>query len=109
MIHSRLLSRLRRGLQRPGGRRLFLSLTALMLLVQTGLPAHEDTHPIGYPDTHCQYCVMAGHLFSVTAIAIALPTPPLRAERPLAVLIEFHVPTHPRTHFSRGPPSEISM
>lgn len=105
MKPARLLPRLRRGLRRVTGRRLFLALATCLLLVQTGLPAHQDSHPLGYPDTHCQYCVMAGHLFSVPVVTLPPPVAPVPADRPLATLVEFQIPALPRTRFSRAPPS----
>ncbi|MDE2195731.1 MAG: hypothetical protein KGJ56_00880 [Gammaproteobacteria bacterium] len=102
-----LLRRLGRASQGPGGRRLLLLLAAIVLLVQTGFPAHEDSHPLGSPNTQCQYCVLGGHLFSVPNTAIEAPAPPLHAEIPLPALVTVHVPPFPRTRFSRGPPAEI--
>lgn len=98
------MQRCRRALREAEPRRLFLALAAVILLVQTGFPAHQDTHPIGSPDTQCQYCVMAGHALGVPGIAQLPPASPARAERPLVELLEFHVPSFPRTRFSRAPP-----
>ncbi|HEX5339587.1 MAG TPA: DUF2946 family protein [Gammaproteobacteria bacterium] len=100
-----LMHRCRYALRDVRWRRLFLALAAVIVLVQTGFPAHQDSHPIGSPDNQCQYCVLAGHAFGVPSVAILPPSAPVHAERPLIALIEFHVPAFPRTRFSRAPPS----
>lgn len=77
---------------------------AVMFVVQTALPAHQDTHPIGSTHTHCEYCVMAGHAFGVPGMAILVPPTPVYAEYQGAKPSEVHVQPYPRTLFSRGPP-----
>lgn len=98
------MHRCRSALRELRWRRLFMALVAVVLLVQTGFPAHQDTHPIGSQDNLCQYCVMAGHAFGVPSVAIAVPTVPVYAEYRSTRPVESHVQPFPRTRFSRGPP-----
>ena len=98
-----LMHRYRNALSTRRWRRLFLALATVVLLVQTGFPAHQDTHPIGSHDL-CQYCFMVGHAFGVPTVALLVPTPPVHAEYRAVKPAEFHVTPFPRTRFSRGPP-----
>lgn len=99
-----LMHRCRYALRELRWRRLFMSLAAVVLLVQTGFPAHQDSHPIGSQDSLCQYCVMAGHAFGVPGVAMLVPTVPVHAEYRAALPLEFHVRPFPRTRYSRAPP-----
>jgi hypothetical protein len=85
-------------------RGLMLLLVLVVLAVQTSLPAHQDSHPIGSPDNHCQYCVMAGHAVGVPGVAIQAPLPPVYARHQGTKPVEIHARPLPRTLFSRGPP-----
>lgn len=85
-------------------RRVMFAVLAVMLLVQTGFPAHEDSHPIGSKHAHCEYCVMAGHAFGAPGVAILVPPAPVYAAYQATRPIEFCVRPLPRTRFSRGPP-----
>lgn len=82
-----------------------LAVLAVMLLVQTAFPAHEETHPLGTQQHHCEYCVMAAHAVGMPSTAIAAPAAPVYADFEAAKPVEFHVLPLPRTLFSRGPPS----
>lgn len=81
-----------------------LATLAIMLLVQTALPAHEDSHPLGTQQLHCGYCFMAVHAVGVPSVAIPVQAAPVYADCQAAKPVEFHVPSLPRTLFSRGPP-----
>ncbi|HEX4299970.1 MAG TPA: DUF2946 family protein [Gammaproteobacteria bacterium] len=89
-------------------RRGLWSLVGLMLLaVQTGLPAHQDSHPLNQPDIACHYCMLAGHAPGMPTLSA--PPPPSLAchEAPRLVAVSRIVRGFPRTRFSRGPPSRI--
>lgn len=86
-------------------RRTMLAVLAVMLLVQTALPAHEETHPLGSQHLHCEFCLMAGHAVGMPSAALPVPTAPVYADFEPAKPAEFHVLPLPRTLFSRGPPS----
>ncbi|HEV2333640.1 MAG TPA: hypothetical protein VGV16_10815 [Gammaproteobacteria bacterium] len=106
---GRLIHRLRRLSTSRSGRALWLALLLLLTAVQTTLPAHEESHHLGQADVLCQYCVLGGHLYSLTS---APPAPVLDSthdEVPLAAFVSFHVPPFPRTLYSRGPPSSIDV
>ena len=88
-------------------RGLWLALAFMFLTVQLGLPAHEESHPVGQTDTACQFCVMGGHAPAMPSAVLPLQltqttaeAPSLPAERPVLL-------TFVRTRFSRGPPSRI--
>ncbi|HEV2320854.1 MAG TPA: hypothetical protein VGT42_00710 [Gammaproteobacteria bacterium] len=85
-------------------RRVMFAALAVMVVVQTALPAHENTHPIGSPHVHCEYCVLAGHAFGVPGMALVVPPAPVYAEYRGTKPAEVHVQAFPRTRFSRGPP-----
>jgi hypothetical protein len=76
----------------------------VVLLVQTALPAHQDSHPIGSNDSHCEYCVLAGHAFGVPGVAIPMPSAPVYTQYQVIKPAELHVTPYTRTRFSRGPP-----
>lgn len=100
IVIARMLHSLR------ASRRAMLAVLAVMLLVQTALPAHEDSHPLGpQQHVHCEYCVMAGHAVGVPSIAIQMPAAPVYADYQAIKPVDFHVSPLPRTLFSRGPPS----
>lgn len=103
-MHRSWPERCRHALGAPHWRRTFLVLAAVLLLVQTGFPAHQDSHPIGSQDNLCQYCVMAGHAFGVPGVAVLALPPASHTEYTPAKLVEFHIPPFPRTRFSRAPP-----
>lgn len=84
-------------------RGMFVAL-AIMVVVQTALPAHQDTHPIGSLHVHCEYCVLAGHALGVPGMAILVPPAPVYAENQVPKHSEVYVQPYPRTLFSRGPP-----
>ncbi|MGH8372385.1 MAG: DUF2946 family protein [Gammaproteobacteria bacterium] len=104
-MNQSLLHRYRYALGDARWRRLFMALALLVLMVQTGFPAHQDSHPIGSQDTLCQYCVLAGHAFGVPGVAILPPVVPTHTEYQLPAPVDFHIPVFPRTRFSRAPPS----
>lgn len=91
----------------PRSRGLWLALTLMVLAVQTGLPAHEDSHPVGQTDSFCQYCALGGNLFGMPDAVLPLPVAPARAEAPLPVLFSLDVTPFPRTLFGRAPPSDL--
>ena len=104
MSHQSVTPTPRASLARRG----LWSLVGLMLLaVQTGLPAHQDSHPLNQPDIACHYCMLGGHAPGIPILA----QPPLanRAhhEAPRLVAVSRIVRSLPRTRFSRGPPSRI--
>lgn len=103
-MHQSLLQRCRYASSDARWRRLFMALAVVVLLVQTGFPAHQDSHPIGDQDSLCQYCVLAGHAFGVPGVAMLPPAIPVLAEYQLPNPVEIHVPVFPRTRFSRAPP-----
>ncbi len=97
-----LFSRLRAWRPRRG---LWLALSLLVLAVQTTLPAHQDSHPLGEPDYACHYCVLGGHLTGTPTVDLPLPLSAARMEAPLPAAPR---PVHfrqPPTRYSRGPPS----
>jgi hypothetical protein len=103
-----ILQRMRRfRLTRPG-RGLWLALALMVLAVQTSLPAHEASHHLGQTDKLCQYCVLGGHLYSLTSTTPPPPIPHGRWETPCGSFVTFIVAPYPRTLFSRGPPSTVN-
>jgi hypothetical protein len=103
-----ILQRIRRfRLTRPG-RGLWLALALIVLAVQTSLPAHEASHHLGQTDKLCQYCVLGGHLYSLTSATPSPPAPHGRWEAPCGSFVIFIVVPYPRTLFSRGPPSAVN-
>ncbi|MGH8400406.1 MAG: DUF2946 family protein [Gammaproteobacteria bacterium] len=103
-MHQSQLQRYRYALSDARWRRLFMALAMVVLMVQTGFPAHQDSHPIGDQDSLCQYCVLAGHVFGVPGVAMPPATVPVFAEYQLPSPVEIHVSIFPRTRFSRAPP-----
>jgi hypothetical protein len=91
----------------PRSRGLWLALTLLVLAVQTGLPAHEDSHPVGQTDSLCQYCALGGNLFGMPDAMLPPRAAPVRAEAPLPALFSLDVTPFPRTLFGRAPPSDL--
>lgn len=104
---GRLIHRLRRLSRSRSGRALWLALLLLLTAVQTTLPAHEESHHLGQADVLCQYCVLGGHLYSLTSAPPAPIVDSSHGETPVAVFVSIHVPPFPRTLYSRGPPSSI--
>jgi hypothetical protein len=99
-----ILQRMRRSRLTRTGHGLWLALALLLLTVQTALPAHEASHPIGQADTLCQYCVLGGHLYSLPSVATPPPVPHTRWETSHGSFVFRIVAPFPRTLFSRGPP-----
>jgi hypothetical protein len=93
-----LSPKLRRGL--------WLALTLLVLVVQTGIAAHEETHPLGQSDSQCHYCALGGNLFGMPGQALPPPAPPMHAQVSLPELISIVSAPIPRGYLSRAPPSE---
>jgi hypothetical protein len=89
-------------------RGLWFALAFLVLAVQTGLPAHEDSHPVGHAESLCQYCALGGSLFGMPNAA----PPPIAAaapvDAPLPILYSLDVMPFPRTLFGRAPPSTVN-
>ena len=107
-MSSGILQRMRRfRLSRPG-RSLWLALVLVVLAVQTALPAHEASHHIGQTDKLCQYCVLGGHLYSLTSSTPSPTVPHARWEAPRDNFATRIVAPFPRTIFSRGPPSFVN-
>lgn len=102
-----LLQRLRRSRVTRTVRALWFALALLVLGVQTALPAHQESHHLGQADSLCQYCVLGGHLYSLSSLPPTVLAPQLHWESSQAVLVSFSVASFPRTVFSRGPPSAI--
>lgn len=94
----------------PGfrARSLWLALAVLVLAVQLGLPAHEDSHPVGQTDSLCHYCTLGGNLFGMPNAAL----PPVAAAAPVQALLpcqaSLEVTPFPRTRFGRAPPSIVN-
>lgn len=106
-MSSGFFPRLQRFRSQRAFRGLWLSLSLLVLGVQTALPAHQETHPLGEPDIACHYCVLGGHLSGMPGVAPPLPPVAARMEAPLPVETSFSALPFPRTRFSRGPPSTL--
>ncbi len=102
-----LLHRLRQSRANRTVRALWFALALLVLGVQTALPAHEESHHLGQADSLCQYCVLGGHLYSLSSTPPAVLAPQFHWEAPHSVFASFIVTPFPRTVFSRGPPSAI--
>jgi hypothetical protein len=102
-----LFAQLQSFRSRRAFRGLWLSLSLLVLGVQTALPAHQETHPLGEPDIACHYCVLGGHLSGMPGVAPPLPPAAARIEAPDTLEMGFSVVPFPRTRFSRGPPSTL--
>lgn len=102
-----LLQRLRRSRTTRTVQALWLALTLLVLGVQTALPAHQESHHLGQADSLCQYCVLGGHLYSLTSTPPAISAPQSHWEAPHGISFSAIVSSFPRTVFSRGPPSAI--
>ena len=103
-----MLQRLRTYRSTRLGRGLWLGLALLLLAVQTSLPAHEASHHLGQADILCQYCVLGGHLYSLTSTAAPPAAPHAHWEASHSILVSFIVAPFPRTLFSRGPPSTVN-
>lgn len=103
-----LLQRLRRSRATRTVRALWFALALLVLGVQTALPAHQESHHLGQADTLCQYCVLGGHLYSLTSTPPPAPAPQLRWEATQGVFVSANIESFPRTVFSRGPPSVVN-
>lgn len=102
-MNQSLLHRYRSALRIPHWRRLLMAVAVMVLLVQTGFPAHQDSHPIGSQDNLCQYCVLAAHRFGVPGVTVIVPAVPVYAEYQFFESVQFHVRPFPCTRFSRGP------
>lgn len=90
-------------------RGLWLLVGMMVLAVQTGLPAHQDSHPLNQPDIACHYCMLGGHAPGMPSLAQP-PRPELaRHEAPRLVAVSLIVRGFPRTRFSRGPPLDPSV
>lgn len=98
------MHRLRRLSTSRSGRALWLALLLFLTAVQTTLPAHEESHHLGQADVLCQYCVLGGHLYSLTSATPAVSAPQFNWEASSSVFASFIVTPFPRTLFSRGPP-----
>jgi len=86
---------------------LWLLVGLVLLAVQTGLPAHQDSHPLNQPDIACHYCMLGGHAPGMPSLALP-PLPDLaRQEAPCLATVSQIVGSFPRTRFSRGPPSRV--
>ena len=104
MSHQSVTPTPRASLARRG----LWSLVGLMLLaVQTGLPAHQDSHPLNQPDIACHYCMLGGHAPGMPILAPPRLPSLARHESPQFVAVSRIVRGLPRTRFSRGPPSCI--
>jgi len=88
-------------------RRLWLALAVLVLAVQVGLPAHEDSHPIGQMDGLCHYCALGGNLFGMPNAALPPAAAAVPVQAPLPGLFSLDVSPFPRTLFGRAPPSLV--
>jgi hypothetical protein len=88
-------------------RGLWLLVGLVLLAVQAGLPAHQDSHPLSQPDIACHYCMLGGHAPGMPSLA----QPPLpdraRHDVPRLVAVSRVFRGFPRTRFSRAPPSRI--
>jgi hypothetical protein len=100
-------ARLQRFRSRRSFRGLWLFLSLLVLGVQTALPAHQETHPLGEPDIACHCCVLGGHLSGMPGVAPPLPPVAACMESPLPLETGVSVVPFPLTRFSRGPPSTL--
>lgn len=100
-----LLMRLHSSKSRGPVRGLWLALALLVLGVQTALPAHQETHALGAPDSACHYCVLGGHLSGMPGVVPPAPLTAARMEAPRSVETGFTFQSPPRTRYSRGPPS----
>lgn len=99
------LQRMRRFRMTHTGRGLWLALALLVLTVQTALPAHEESHHLGQTDILCQYCVLGGHLYSLTSSTLPAVVPHVQGIVSHIVFASLTFVPFPRTRFSRGPPS----
>lgn len=87
-------------------RGLWFALALLVLAVQTGLPAHQDSHPLsGKSDLQCQYCMLGGNLHGMPSVALVLPMPMMRIEAPQHVFASLVDSSRPHRVANRGPPS----
>ena len=100
-----LLIRLHSSKSRSAVRGLWLALALLVLGVQTVLPAHQETHALGAPDTACHFCVLGGHLSGMPGVAPPTPLAAARMEAPRAIEAGFTLQSRHCTRYSRGPPS----
>lgn len=100
-----LFIRLHNSKSRSSVRGLWLALALWVLGVQTALPAHQETHALGAPDTACHYCVLGGHLSGMPDVAPPAPLTAARMEVPPVIETGFTFQSRPPTHYSRGPPS----
>lgn len=107
MAVAALLQSLRRSRTTRTVRALWFALTLLVLGVQTALPAHQESHHLGQADSLCQYCVLGGHLYSLTSTPPSISAPQFHWEAPQGRFSSAIVSPFPRTVFSRGPPSAI--
>jgi hypothetical protein len=87
-------------------RALGLVLGLLLLAVQTGIAAHQETHPLGQPDSQCHYCVLGGHLFGMPNVAVPPPVTPTHPQLALPVQVSLTTAAAIRGFLSRAPPAE---
>jgi hypothetical protein len=85
-------------------RGLWLLVGLMLLAVQTGLPAHQDSHPLNQPDIACHYCMLGGHAPGMPNLLQPPSSDLARHEAPRFVAVSRIVRGFPRTRFSRGPP-----
>jgi hypothetical protein len=85
-------------------RRLWLVIGLLFLAVQSALPAHQASHPIGQSDLACHYCMLGGHSPAVSGTTLPQPALPMREEAPRIVLIRPAAQGLLRNQTSRAPP-----
>src|SRR5579872_5334708 len=57
-----------------------LVLGLVLLAVQSGIVAHQETHPLGQSDSQCHYCVLGGHLFGMPNVALPPPVTPVKPQ-----------------------------
>jgi hypothetical protein len=88
----------------PVRRGLWLVVGLMLLAVQTGLPAHQDSHPLNQPDIACHYCMLGGHAPGMPTLVQPLLPSTARHEAPRFVAVSRIIRRFPRTRFSRGPP-----
>jgi hypothetical protein len=94
-------------LSTPARRGLWLALALMLLAVQTGMPAHQDSHPLGQADNLCHYCMLGGHAPGVLSAALPQTFPALRHEAPQRLEIRPAAIGFFRNQTSRAPPSVV--
>ena len=93
--------------ERPMHRRcgLWLALGLLLLVAQTGIAVHQETHLLAQSDVHCHYCALGDNLSGMPAPALSPPLLRSHTQVPLPAQTSLAATPALRGFLSRAPPS----